>query len=91
MIVRTRFVRLGSAASGEWLRIGHAIDNTQLVNLFECPPVAVDALLYFWAGRNDAGRIDGPVRMAEIEAMLEALMRRLAEFAAESGHPLIQQ
>lgn len=59
------------AATRQWRCIGVVVDNTQLVNLFPCPPVPIDEIHYFWAGRTAAGRIDGPVRMAEIEAYSE--------------------
>jgi len=61
-------VYVREAKTRQWRRVGHVVDNTQLVNIFECPPVPVDEIHYLWAGRRDAGRIDGFVRMAEIEA-----------------------
>jgi len=61
-------VYVREAKTKRWLRVGLADSNTDLVNIFECPPVLVDEILYFWAGRNDAGRTDGVVRMTELEA-----------------------
>ena len=66
-------VYVRNAATRELLHVGHAVDNTQLVNVFECPPVAVDEILYFWAGRHDAGKTDGVVRMAELEAYADEM------------------
>ena len=54
--------------TNKWRRVGFATSNTNLVNVFTFPPVDVDQLRYFWAGREDVGRTDGYVRMAEIEA-----------------------
>jgi hypothetical protein len=59
------------AATRQWRCVGVVTDNTQLVNLFPCPPVPIDELHYFWAGRTAADRIDGPVRLAELEAYAE--------------------
>ena len=60
-------VYIREAKSGQWQRVGHVTDNTNLVNVFACPPVEINEIRYFWAGRNDAGRTDGVVRMAELE------------------------
>ena len=66
-------VYVRKAGSGEGLYVGHVTDNTQLVNVFACPPVQVDEIHYFWAGRTDTGKTDGAVRMAEIEAYADEL------------------
>ncbi|MGD0092632.1 MAG: hypothetical protein ABSE73_22185, partial [Planctomycetota bacterium] len=60
-------VYIREAKSGRWQRAGQVADNTNLVNVFACPPVEINEILYFWAGRNDSGRTDGVVRMAELE------------------------
>ena len=56
------------ADTREMLHLGSVVDNTNLINIFECPEIEVDEILYYWAGRTDSPRTDGPVRMAEIEA-----------------------
>jgi hypothetical protein len=61
-------VYVREARSKQWHRIGHVVDNANLVNVFACPSVDIDEVRYFWAGRNDADRTDGFVRMAELEA-----------------------
>ena len=53
--------------------IGHVVDNTNLVNVFPCPPEPIEEIHWIWAGRADMSRTDGPVRMAEIEAYGEEL------------------
>lgn len=53
--------------------IGHVVDNTNLVNVFLCPPEPIEEIHWIWAGRADMSRTDGPVRMAEIEAYGEEL------------------
>jgi hypothetical protein len=42
-------------------------------------PVEVDEILYFWAGRTDSAKTDGPVRMAEIEAYADDISMLLDE------------
>jgi len=65
----TRYgVYVHETASKQWRRIGRVVDNTQLVNVFECPLADIDEIRYFWAGRNDVDKTDGLVRMAELEA-----------------------
>jgi hypothetical protein len=64
-------VDIHDASTGRWVPLGHVVDNTQLVNMFACPPVNVDQIRYTWAGRHDdtiLGRTDGSVRTAQIEA-----------------------
>jgi len=53
------------------VRVGTAIDNMQLVNVFPCPEGEIDGIRYLWAGRYDdmeRRRTDGFVRTGEIEA-----------------------
>ena len=59
--------------------IGHVVDNTNLVNVFPCPPEPIEEIHWIWAGRADMSRTDGPVRMAEIEAYGEELEDLLEE------------
>jgi len=59
--------------------IGHVVDNTNLVNVFPCPPEPIQEIHWIWAGRTDTDRTDGPVRMAEIEAYGEELEDPLEE------------
>ena len=59
--------------------IGHVVDNTNLVNVFPCPPEPIQEIHWIWAGRTDTDRTDGPVRMAEIEAYGEELEDLLEE------------
>ena len=60
------YVRI--AKTQRWQQIGHVVGNTQLVNIFAGPPVEIDEIHYFWAGRNDSAHTDGYVRATEIEA-----------------------
>lgn len=60
------FVR--RAGARDLTYVGHVSGNTQLLNIFTCPAFPVQEIHYYWAGRNDSAAIDGPVRMAEIEA-----------------------
>jgi len=60
-------VYVREAASKQWRRVGHVVDNANLVNVFECPAADIVEIRYFWAGRNDADKTDGLVRMAELE------------------------
>ena len=58
-------------AAGQSVRLGHVFDNTQLVNIFECPPFPITGIRYVWASRFDGafkGASDGAVRMAQFEA-----------------------
>ena len=55
------------AKTGQWARVGYAVDNTDLVNVFTFPPVEADQVRYFWAGRDYAGQTDGTVHAAEME------------------------
>ncbi|HUT59351.1 MAG TPA: PQQ-binding-like beta-propeller repeat protein [Phycisphaerae bacterium] len=67
----TRYgIEVRNAATGEWSRLGHVVDNTQLINIFECPSFDINQIRYTWAGRHDhdIGRTDGAVRMAQFEA-----------------------
>ena len=83
----TRYgVYLRDAATRKMLHVGHVVDNTNLVNVFACPPVEVDEIYYFWAGRTDSGKTDGFVRMAEIEAYAEeAIMMLDDDLESEDG------
>ncbi len=54
--------------NNRWHCVGQVSNNTNLVNIFACPPIDIDQIHYFWAGRNDAEKTDGFVRMCEIEA-----------------------
>jgi len=67
------YVRKVGAAEKDLTYVGHVVDNTQLVNIFTCPPVDVSEIHYFWAGREDSDKTDGPVRMAEIEAYADEM------------------
>ncbi|MFM8986491.1 MAG: hypothetical protein ACKONH_10620, partial [Planctomycetia bacterium] len=71
------FVR--QAGSPNWIPLGQVVDNTNLVNVFACPPGLVEEIHWLWAGRTDTDRTDGPVRMAEIEAYGEELDDLLEE------------
>ena len=56
---------------------GQVFDNTQLINIFECPDHAVSGIRYTWAGRFDGnfkGLGDGVAHIAQFEA-----------YAAEDG------
>ena len=66
-------VYVQKAGARELTYVGHVVDNTQLVNVFAAPPEAVSEIHYFWAGRTDSDKIDGPVRMAEIEAYADEM------------------
>jgi len=50
-----------------WRRVGYAVENRNMVNVFTFPPVETDAVRYFWAGRDFGWLCDGIVRSAEIE------------------------
>ena len=65
-------VDIRNAADRQWSRLGHVVDNTQLINIFPCPSFEVDRIRYTWAGRHDGrlGRTDGSVRVAQIEAYM---------------------
>jgi len=65
--------------SPKLLPVGQVVDNTNLVNIFTCPPEPIEEIHWIWAGRTDTGRTDGPVRMAEIEAYAEELADLLEE------------
>jgi len=70
-------VSVRNAATGQWSPLGQVAANTQLINLFPCPSLNVDQILYVWAGRHDAvhrGRTDGAVRMAQIEAYADDIL-----------------
>ncbi len=66
-------VYVRTAKTRQWVCVGRVSENTQLVNLFACPDEPVDEIRYLWAGRNDAARMDGIVRMAEFEAYADDL------------------
>jgi len=69
----TRYAVDVHKARGDWVRVGTAIDNTQLVNIFPCPAGEIDGIRYVWAGRYDdmeRRRTDGFVRTAQIEAYM---------------------
>jgi hypothetical protein len=48
-------------------RVGYAVGNTNLVNIFTFPREEAKSLEYFWAGREFASATDGMIRMAELE------------------------
>lgn len=73
-------VYVRKAGAKELTYVGHVSDNTQLVNIFACPPFAVDEVHYVWAGRTNRARTDGPVRMAEVEAYADEVGSALGEF-----------
>jgi len=48
-------------------RVGYAVDNTNLINIFTFPPVQTKAIDYVWAGREFTWMTDGMIRTAEME------------------------
>lgn len=48
-------------------RVGYAVNNTNLINIFTFPSVKTKAINYVWAGREFTWMTDGMIRTAEIE------------------------
>jgi len=68
----TRYaVSVQNAKTGQWVNLGVVVDNTQGINIFECPDFEIKAISYVWAGRFDGqfkGLGNSTAHIAQFEA-----------------------